>query len=232
MLDGGYGSGYGSEYGSGVQASLDPKQYRFDHIRRRIRSQIYAVEVGLVGPDGFQRYLTEQKLAEAAAKPNAIVSTSAVAQFTSPPRGVLVLAKDNKADQDYVKKVIDAVVKLARTVEETDTDLAELDKKLRKEMKTLEAMTRKVAAATPVAVPSDLPEVPAAPAPRGAAAPAGPAKGAPAPPAPAAGNPAAPAAPAPAAPAPAAPAPAAPPAGAPAPPAPMPMPAAGAAAPG
>ena len=207
MLEGGYGSAYGA--GATAQASLDPKQYRFDHIRRRIRGQIYAVEIGLVGPDGFQRYLTEQKLAEAAAKPGAIAPASPPGQYVAPPRGVLVLAKDKKADEDFVKKVVEAVVKLARTVEETDTDLADLDKKLRKEMKALEAMTRKLAAATPVREASDLPEVPAAPPPP-----------TPSPPVPGkleAARPGAPAAPPPAAPSPAAPAAGAPAVGAPAP---------------
>jgi hypothetical protein len=243
MLNGGPGSEYGGGYGAVSQASLDPKQYRFDYIRRRIRGQIYAVEVGLVGPDGFQRYLTEQKLAEAAAKPGAVLPASATTRYDSPPRGVLVLAKDKKADEEFVKKVVDAVVKLARTVEETDTDLAELDKKLRKEMKTLEAMTRKLAVAKPVAEPTDLPETPAGPPARGGAAPLPPAPEPPVPGKLEAAKPGAPAAPAPAAPAtgapargapapgrPAAPAPA--PGGAPAAPPPVPMPAAGAAPPG
>ena len=53
--------------GYATPSAADPKQYRFDYIRRRIRAQIYAAETGLVGPDGFQRYLAKAKQQEAAA---------------------------------------------------------------------------------------------------------------------------------------------------------------------
>jgi hypothetical protein len=180
--------GYG---GTGVQPP-DPKQYRFDHIRRRIRAQLYAVETGLVGPEGIQKYNArlkqQQRPPMGGAAPAAAAPAAGAAPATElPPRGVLTQAKDN-AETEHVKKVIDGVEKLAKAVESTKTELVDLDKALRKEMATLEkTIKRKVAVAAPPPSPaSDLPEAPAvpdakvpdaapAPAPSPDAAPAGPA---------------------------------------------------------
>lgn len=156
---GGYG-GYGS---SGAQKVADPKQYRFDYVRRRIRGQLYAIEVGLVGPDGFQKYLAAQKAATTPALPmNAAAPAPAGTPVATVPRGVFDQAKD-KAEKDYVKQVIDGVVKLAKAVEDTNTEFVDLDKELRKQMPALERITKKIAAAAPVAPVSDLPEAPSIP---------------------------------------------------------------------
>ena len=188
-------------YGYGALAPPDPKQYRFDLVRRRLRSQLYAVEVGLGGPDvNVGKGLV--KTGEAPAAP------------AGPPRGVEALAK-NTPDEQVVAEISKLVGKLVETVESTDNaDMASLEKELRKQMKPLEAKTRKLAAAP---VTTDVPaDDPAAPRParqtcsrnRCAEAPAAagaPQNGVPTPPAPGA-----PAAPAPRAPAPRAPAPGAP----------------------
>jgi hypothetical protein len=182
MPDGGMGGGMmgsgmmGGGYG-GAQTPADPKQYRFDYIRRRIRGQLYAIEVGLVGPDGFQRYLASQKADNTPVPAGA--GGAAATQATGSQRGIVVLAKD-KAEKDYVKNVIDGVVKLAKAVENTDTSFADLDKELRKQMKPLESITKKLATAAPAAVPSDLPEMPVIP---GIAPPEAPRPEPPAPPA-------------------------------------------------
>jgi hypothetical protein len=231
-------SGYpgGSEasdggYGYGTLAPPDPKQYRFDLVRRRLRSQLYAVEVGLGGPD--------VNIGKGLVKPG-----EAPAAPTGPPRGVEALAK-NTPDEPVVAEISKLVGKLVETVESTDnTDMASLEKELRKQMKPLEAKTRKLAVApTATDVPADVPAAPGAPPARPAPAgtptktpaaagapraPGGPAPGGPAPGGPAPGGPAtapaaapqngvptppapgAPAAPAPRAPAPRAPAPGAP----------------------
>jgi hypothetical protein len=176
MMPGGMMPGMmGGESGSAGTAPADPKQYRFEYIRRRIRGQLYAIEVGLVGPDGFARYLAANKPQTGA--PIAPAGAAPVAPAaTAPPRGVAVQAKD-AAEKVYVKKVIDGVVKLAKAVEDTDTEFADLEKELRKQMKPLELITKKLVVAAPVPAPSDLPGVPdAAPpaaAPPAAAPPAG-----------------------------------------------------------
>jgi hypothetical protein len=113
------------------------------------------------------------------------------------------------------------VGKLVVAVEGTETDMAALEKELRKHMKPLEGKTRKLAAVVaPVETPADEPSAPVGPAgksPPGTPAPGKPATTpAPAPaPAPAAGDDPAPPAPAPVAAPPAAAPPASPPAAAP-----------------
>jgi hypothetical protein len=231
MPGGGMMGGMMDGMGGVSQKPLDPKQYRYDYIRRKIRGQLYAIEIGLVGPDGFQRHLQAQKSQATPAAPAAPAGTPVAA------RGVFASAKD-KTEKEYVSKVIDGVVKLAKAVEDTDTEFIDLEKELRKQMKPLETITKKLAAATPAVVPSDLPELPAIPGaapapPRPDPAAAPPAAAPPAATPPAAAPPAAtpPAAAPPAATPPAAAPPVAPP---PAPtpmPAPVPMPAAAVAAP-
>jgi hypothetical protein len=150
----------------GELVPADPKQYRFDPVRRRIRAFLYSVQVGLGGPE------------------------------KDTVRGLDKIAKA-PADAKYVADVRAAVDRLARTVEEAETDLATLETDLRKEMKPLEAITKKLGA---VAVPaaSDIPggDVPPGLAPPGSAPPgSAPPKtpAAPAPPAPAGDTPPAPA---------------------------------------
>ena len=144
------GTGSDGGYGYGALAPPDPKQYRFDLVRRRLRSQLYAVEVGLGGPDvNVGKGLV--KTGEAPAAP------------AGPPRGVEALAK-NTPDEQVVAEISKLVGKLVETVESTDNaDMASLEKELRKQMKPLEAKTRKLAAAP---VTTDVPaDDPAAPAP-------------------------------------------------------------------
>jgi hypothetical protein len=135
----------------------DPKQYRFDPSRRRIRADLYAVQVGLTG--GEDR--------------------------TQTTRGVEKLAK-TPAEKAYVGDVKKAVDGLAKSVEEAGgLDLATLEKDLRIQMKALEGITKKAAppavpaaeaevpappgiappGIAPPGVPAPPPGVPAAPAP-------------------------------------------------------------------
>ena len=214
-----YGSGSGDEYGGygGYGAPADPKQYRFDVVRRRLRSQLYAVEVGLGGPDVNTARASISKPADGAAP--------AAGGAGPTPRGVEAIAK-NTPDDAAVTEISKLVAKLVETVESTDnTDFVSLEKELRKQMKPLELKTRKIAAPAATSTPSDTPDVPAIPG-AAAARPAGAGAGsprvsggaaapAPAPPAPSPPG-SAPAAPGPASPAPPATAPATPPATAPA----------------
>ena len=230
---GGYpgGSGgsemYGAEGGYGALVPADPKQYRFDLVRRRLRAQLYAVEIGLGGPE------VNTKPAPSSLKPT---DPAAVAP-TGPQRGVEALAKGTPEEKP-VNEISTLVGDLVKAVETTDTDMAALEKELRKKMKPLEGKTRKLAAPAPIDVPADVPPAPAAAAGKAAAGPPAAAPRAPvnadpaAPVPPAAAAAGAPKSPAPMPPAasapmpPAASAPVPPAADAPMPPAPAPVPAA------
>jgi hypothetical protein len=146
----GYGSAGSSEgYGYEALAPKDPKQYRFDLIRRRIRTQLYAVEVGLGGPDVNLK--SSPKLGDSAA---------AATISTGPARGVESLAKGTP-DEKFVVDLHKDVSKLVETVEAVTTDMADLEKTLRKHMKTLENRIPKKLAAPASTSVADEPEVPA-----------------------------------------------------------------------
>jgi hypothetical protein len=142
MMPGGMGPGFAAK-------PPDPKQYRFDYIRRKIRSQLYAVEVALGGPEVNLRPTSTLPGQEAAAQ-------------TGPKRGIEAIAA-GQPDLEYIASVKKGVADLVRVVETTTTDFEDLEKDLRKKMKPLEAITRKLAEATPVAPVSEVPELPEAP---------------------------------------------------------------------
>jgi len=228
--------------------SLDPKGYRFAPVRKRLRYDLYCVQIGLLGGEDH----APPKNASAPPPPMApkapMTPTTPAADKGPPPvpRGLFAVAKAGP-DKTYVDDVYAKVRKLADLVENRSSDLFQMDRDLRREMKNLEAITRKLAppaapaaaAAAAAAEEADLltppvrggaappmPMPPAAPAPGAAAAPAPMPKGAaPMPPAaapmPPAAAPMPPAGPMPKGNTPAAPAPMP---GAPAPP-PMPAPA-------
>ena len=188
-MPGDYG-GFGAEEGLYEFESADAKQYRFDLIRRRIRSQLYAVEVGLSGPDA------NLKSTSSLPKPG----EAAPANPTGPPRGLEMIAKGKPEDVAVVEDIKAKVGKLVEVVELASFDFAELEKNLRKHMKPLEAATRKLAAPAASAPAEPVEDIPGAPAAPGrAAAPGASAPGAAAPPPAAPNNPAAPAPNAPAA---------------------------------
>jgi hypothetical protein len=211
MIPGSGGVGAG---GAGTVTMHDPKGYRFEFVRRRIRQQLYCVQIGLTGGEDF-----------APGKATGTTTTTNQPEAKLPSRGMYTYAKPGE-EKKYVSDVYAKVRDLASICENKAVDLASLEKELRKTMKGLETITKKLAPpaappagvvdpATPVAVraePAALPDAPPAAVPRAAAPPAA------APPAavpPAAAPPAA--APLPAAPAAAPPPPAAAPDAAPAP---------------
>ncbi|MDX1945544.1 MAG: hypothetical protein SFU86_09045 [Pirellulaceae bacterium] len=116
----------------------DPKQYRVDYVRRKIRAQLDAIQTGLVPRDANDKV-----------------------------RGVKNAAKI-PADATYVSDVKNDVDALAKAIESAEgKDLASLEIELRLLMKPLETKTRKAGAApapAPADVPGDLP-APVGPAP-------------------------------------------------------------------
>jgi hypothetical protein len=180
----GAGGGFGAA--GNTVAPLDPKGYRFEFVRRRIRQQLYCVQFGLTGGEDFDP------------KKGPVAATPGLQDAKMPPRGMHTFAKagdEKKTVTDVYSKVRD----LANVCETKATDLASLEKELRKTMKGLEAITKKLAppAAPPPSgalpeapVAAVAPGVPPAAAPPPATAPAAPAAAPPAAaPPPAAANP-------------------------------------------
>jgi hypothetical protein len=119
--------------GSGLLQE-DPKGYRFDPVRRRIRYYLYCVQLGLNG--GVEK---------------------------NPTNGIAGVAKAPK-DVQLIADVNANVAKLAKVIEVDAVDMAQLDKDLRKVMKDLEKFARKAAPPpAPADLPAgDLPAAPPA----------------------------------------------------------------------
>ena len=124
---------------SRVKAS-DPRAYRIDYSKRRLRTELYAVQLAL---GTKKKGLTED--------PNA--------------RGVAAYAKA-ETDTKALERITEQVKAVIKEVEAQDQDAATYEKNLRKEMKKLENLTKPlpVAAKTEVAKPAAAPgeEVPMA----------------------------------------------------------------------
>ncbi len=147
---GGYGgSGYSESmmpgYGAmgdggllGGAAQQDPKGYRLDPLRRKMRARLYGVQLGLVGP----------------ADPN------------NTTRGAEKLAK-TPAEKKAVADIRASLEKAITIIETPDQMLADLDKDLRRALKPLDDLTRRPKPVAPAAdSPEDelgVPGIPPAP---------------------------------------------------------------------
>lgn len=196
-ISGGIGGegGYDSA-GGGLQdpSTLDPKHYRTEYLRRRMRQELYAVQLGLTG--GEDHSPTKSGGGSSSS------SSSSTADRNG--RGVFAIAK-SKAEKDKVDEVYFKVRKLIEAIEiaGNDTEFLQVAKDVRKELKPLEIVVGKRVpppGAPPVSgvpqddllSPSPLPGKAGPTAKAGKAGPAGkgPAKGAPAKSAPAKAAPA------------------------------------------
>jgi hypothetical protein len=136
-IAGGYGAGGYGTPGMAYDPSMgDPKYYRFDPVRRRIRQQLYCVQLGLTGGEDLGKKSTTAKAPPAGATP-------AAGAAKAEPRGMWMVAKVGSPEKKYVENVYDGVRKLAEIIESKAIDLPQLDKDLRKEMKNLETMIGK-----------------------------------------------------------------------------------------
>jgi hypothetical protein len=170
--------GTGGEAGMPPDPStLDPKQYRYDYARRRMRQQLYCVQLGLTGGHDFP----PPKLGGASSPPGgsgvAGGATGAAGadnagksgSSTGPgapeeKRGVLAVAKA-PPDRDVIIDIYRKVRKLIEDIEVRPSDTTSIDKLdtvVRRDMKLLEPVSRKLAAAPTPAVATD--EEPAGPA--------------------------------------------------------------------
>jgi hypothetical protein len=134
--------GYGMP-GMGMMAQ-DPKAYRFDYARRRIRHQLYAIQLGLTGGDDIAPPRSGQQ-------PQA-------QEFKN--GGVIMVATAASPERQTVERVYASVRKMILTVESADpttADLAKLDKDLRREIRVLESLTRKLNVPVVPAVTPDTP---------------------------------------------------------------------------
>jgi hypothetical protein len=151
----GYG-GYG-ESGYVDPSMMDPKHYRLEYLRRRMRQQLYAVQLGLTGGDDRVPPRPGVKSSGAAGK----------ADRQEPTKGVWVIAKPGQ-EREAVDEVYYKVRKVIEAIEGAtpETDFNQLAKDIRKEMKPLEAITRRLPppGATPGATTVADDDAPGAPA--------------------------------------------------------------------
>ena len=155
------GPGFGGD--NAMFAAADPKGYRFEFARRRIRQQLYCVQFALTGGDEF-----DPKRPPAA---NGTTPPPAGQEQKLPPRGMNAFAKPGD-EKKYVVEVYSKVRDLANVCESKAVDLASLDKELRKTMKGLEGITKKLAPPPAVIPPVEMPPPVAAAAPPAVAPPA------------------------------------------------------------
>jgi hypothetical protein len=131
--------------GSGMPidpSTMDPKHYRQEFLRRRIRQQLYAVQLGLTGGDDHP---PPKPKGGGAAGSSASGSGSGTGGSTSPKdqRGVFAIAKAG-AERDEVDKVYHRVRKLAEVIEAgADVEFHQLVKDMRKDIRELEAILPK-----------------------------------------------------------------------------------------
>jgi hypothetical protein len=183
------GDGYGEPGTAGYvdPSTLDPKHYRVEYLRRRIRQQLYAVQLGLTGGEDHVPPKTTPGGGTATSNPT--VTTAASGQKAE-PKGVFAVAK-TKAEKDDVDAVYYRVRKLIEAVEAPgpEADFHQLIKDVRKDMKPLETLIGKRvpppgAATVQAANPDDVPSTPAKTGPAKGPAAKGPAAKGPAAPGP------------------------------------------------
>jgi hypothetical protein len=157
--EGGFGGGYG-ETGYTDPSMLDPKHYRLEYLRRRIRQQLYAVQLGLTG--GEDRVPPKRGTTPISADKTAKTERSV------PTKGMWAIAKPGP-ERDAVDEVYYKVRSLIEVLEGAgpEAEFHQLVKDMRREMRNLEGITRRLpppGAATGVAAAAsdDEPATPAA----------------------------------------------------------------------
>jgi hypothetical protein len=134
-------TGYGNEAGYPNPAEMDPKHYQVEFLRRRIRQELFAVQLGLTGGEDF----VEPKPKSGGATGGANNAASAAASGATAPgekKGVHALVKGD--DQEKIKQVYYKVRKLAEVAEQGgESEFYQFVKDMRKELKNLELVVGK-----------------------------------------------------------------------------------------
>lgn len=129
--------GIGGESGGSFDPlAMDPKAYRFDYTRKRLRHNLYCVQVGLLGGEDHKPGV--------APPPPGKTAPGGAAGAAAPTYGMWHTAKVD-ADKQFIDNIYYKVRSLVNIVENQSVDLVQLDRDLRREMKNLEAVTRKIA---------------------------------------------------------------------------------------
>lgn len=170
-LDGAYGGGMpGGEMGMLDPSLQDPKQFEVEYLRRRLRQNLYAVQLGLLGNEDHTRSKTTTKAAPPAtgASPPATPTGN-----TGEKKGMYAIAK-TEPEKKQVDEVYFAVRDLAEAVESAGTtaEFHQLLKDVKNKLKPLELVVGR--RAPPPGAPVDGDEGPAV-GPVGKAGPKGPA---------------------------------------------------------
>ena len=185
-LDGAYGGGMpGGEMGMLDPSMQDPKHFEVDYLRRRLRQNLYAVQLGLLGTEDHPR---SKKETATKTPPPATTTATPPAGSTGEKKGMYAIAKTDD-EKKQVDGVYWAVRDLAEAIESAGTtaEFHALLKDVKKQMKPLELVVGR--RAPPPGAPADGEDAPAsgpagkgpkAPAGKGKAIPAGPKAGAPA----------------------------------------------------
>jgi hypothetical protein len=177
-LDGAYGSGMpGGEMGMIDPSQQDPKHFEVEYVRRRLRQNLYAVQLGLLGNEDHAK----SRATTAAKAPTTPPTTPTGTGDKKDSRGVFSIAKTDE-EKKQIDQVYFAVRDLAESVETagTTTEFTQLMKDVKRYAKSLEGVVgRRVV--QPAATPVDGDE-PVAPAGGKAKAKGAPVKGKAAPP--------------------------------------------------
>lgn len=129
--------GYGYESGYVDPSSVHPKHYRVEYIRRRIRQYLYAIQLALTGGE-------DRTPPRPGAAPPSNNPTIAKNQPTAEKRGLVAVA--TAEERPVVEDVYFKVRKLVEDIESPApyAELAQIDKDMRKDMRALEAITRRL----------------------------------------------------------------------------------------
>jgi len=137
-LDG--GMGLGGEMG--LDPSLqDPKKYEVDLLRRRLRQNLYAVQLGLLGGEDHTKPKPIPPGGKAATPPTTGATAGGSGGEKKEPRGMFAIAK-SEPEKKQVDEVYFAVRDVAEAVESagSDAEFYQLLKDVRRYLKPLESV--------------------------------------------------------------------------------------------
>jgi len=158
------GDGYGGEFGAMDPSMQDPRHFEVEYVRRRLRQNLYAVQLGLLGGDDHPPEKQQKGSGGSGSGSGTTTTTTTTTTTGSQPKkeaGMFAIAKTPQ-EKRQVDEIYWAVRKLAETIEAdgADIDFYQLIKDARRDLKPLElAVGRRVAPAGAAAGAEDEPTV-------------------------------------------------------------------------